>query len=135
MLTRRDVFEALDGFDDALAVGYQDVDFCLRVRNQGYKTICSAEAVLFHHESVTRNVDAFEEELPVLTDLMTVYERDPHPADTVTFSERYRHIIGKDPFYPPMLARSTTYYRPVRVPERNDDFDDQVTPHENPGPY
>ena len=135
MLARRDVFEALDGFDDALAVGYQDVDLCLRARNQGYKTICSAEAVLFHHESVTRNVDVFEEELPVLTDLMTVYERDPHPADTAVFSGRYRHIIGKDPFYPPMLARSTTYYRPVRVPERNEDFDDQVTPHENPDPY
>ena len=137
MLTRRDVFEVLSGFDDALAVGYQDVDFCLRARNQGFKSICNAEAVLFHHESVSRGVVDLRHEAPspVDLDLTSIDGKDPHPADTVTFSERYRHLIGNDPFYPPMLSRSTTYYRPLRVPERSDDFDDQVTPHENPDPY
>ena len=137
MLTRRDVFEVLSGFDDALAVGYQDVDLCLRARNQGFKSICNAEAVLFHHESISRGVVDLRHEAPspVDLDLTSIDEKDPHPADTVTFSERYRHIIGNDPFYPPMLSRSTAYYRPLRVPERSDDFDDQVTPHENPSPY
>jgi hypothetical protein len=137
MLTRRDVFEALSGFDDALAVGYQDVDLCLRARKQGFKSICNAEAVLFHHESVSRGVVDLRHEAPspVDFDLTSIDEKDPHPVDTVTFSERYRHIIGNDPFYPPMLSRSTAYYRPLRVPERSDDFDDQVTPHENPDPY
>ena len=137
MLTRRDVFEVLSGFDDALAVGYQDVDLCLRARKQGFKSICNAEAVLFHHESVSRGVVDLRHEAPspVDLDLTSIDEKDPHPVDTVTFSERYRHIIGNDPFYPPMLSRSTAYYRPLRVPERSDDFDDQVTPHENPDPY
>ena len=137
MLTRRDVFEALGGFDDALAVGYQDVDLCLRARNQGYRIICSAEAVLFHHESVSRGVVDLKHEIPTPAhlDLTVVDEKDPHPADTVTFSERYRHIIGKDPFYPPMLSRLDTYYRPIRVPERSEDFEDQVTTHKNPIPY
>ena len=137
MLTRRDVFEVLSGFDDALAVGYQDVDLCLRARNQGFKSICNAEAVLFHHESVSRGVVDLRHEAPSPVDLglTSIDEKDPHPADTVTFSERYRHLIGNDPFYPPMLSRSTAYYRPLRVPERSDDFDDQVTPHENPDPY
>ena len=137
MLTRRDVFEALSGFDDALAVGYQDVDLCLRARKQGFKSICNAEAVLFHHESVSRGVVDLRHEAPspVDLDLTSIDEKDPHPVDTVTFSERYRHIIGNDPFYPPMLSRSTAYYRPLRVPERSDDFDDQVTTYENPGPY
>ena len=137
MLTRRDVFEALGGFDDALAVGYQDVDLCLRAHNQGFKSICSAEAVLFHHESVSRGAVGLKHEAPgpVHLDFTAIDEKDPHPADSARFSEKYQHMIGKDPFYPPMLSRSTTYYRPVRVPERSDDFDDQVTPHENPNPY
>ena len=137
MLTRRDVFEALGGFDDALAVGYQDVDLCLRARNQGYRIICSAEAALFHHESVSRGVVDLKHEIPTPAhlDLTVVDEKDPHPADTVTFSERYRHIIGNDPFYPPMLSRLDTYYRPIRVPERSEDFEDQVTTHKNPIPY
>jgi len=137
MLIRRDVFEGLSGFDDALAVGYQDVDLCLRARNQGYRIICSAEAVLFHHESVSRGVVDLKHEIPAPAhlDLTVVDEKDPHPADTVTFSERYRHIIGNDPFYPPMLSRLDTYYRPIRVPERSDDFENQVTTHKNPSPY
>ena len=137
MLIRRDVFEGLSGFDDALAVGYQDVDLCLRARNQGYRIICSAEAALFHHESVSRGVVDLKHEIPAPAhlDLTVVDEKDPHPADTVTFSERYRHIIGNDPFYPPMLSRADTYYRPIRVPERSDDFEDQVTTHKNPSPY
>ena len=137
MLIRRDVFEKLDGFDDSLAVAFQDVDLCLRARGKGYTTLCSAEAVLFHHESVSRGVVDLKPETPTPenVDLTTIDETDPHPVDTAIFSERYRNIIGRDPFYPPMLSRSDTYYRPIRVPDRSSEFDDQVTAHENPSPY
>ena len=137
MLSRRDVFETLGGFDDALAVGYQDVDLCLRARSQGYKTLCNAEAVLFHHESVTRGLPDPEHTplRPAHPDLASIDEKDPHPADTVRFSKRYHDLIGKDPFYPPMLSRSTAFYRPLRVPARSDDFDNQVISFENPGPH
>lgn len=136
MLIRRDVFEKLDGFDDSLAVAFQDVDLCLRARNEGYRTICSAEAALFHHESVSRGVVDLKHEIPAPenVDLTTIDETDPHPADTAIFSERYRNVTGRDPCYPPMLSRSDTYYRPIRVPDRSSEFDDQVTAHENPSP-
>jgi len=136
MLARRDVFETLGGFDDALAVGYQDVDLCLRAQNQGYKTLCSAEAVLFHHESVTRGLPDPDHAppRPAHLDLTLIDEKDPHPEDTVTFSQRYHDLIGKDPFYSPMLSRSTAFYRPLRVPARSDDFDNQVISFERPRP-
>ena len=136
MLTRRDVFETLGGFDDALAVGYQDVDLCLRAQNQGYKTLCSAEAVLFHHESVTRGLSDPDRTppRPAHLDLTLIDEKDPHPGDTVTFSQRYHELIGKDPFYSPMLSRSTAFYRPLRVPARSDDFNNQVISFEMPRP-
>ena len=103
MLARREVFESLRGFDEELAVGFQDVDLCLRAANKGYQSLCSAEAVLFHHESLSRNV-------------LHADEKDPHPADTTTFRHRYQHDIGRDPFYPAMLSRTVTHYRPMRVP-------------------
>ena len=137
MLIRRDVFEKLDGFDDALVVAFQDVDLCLRARSEGYRTVCSAEAVLFHHESVSRGVVDLKHQIPTpeKLDLTTIDETDPHPVDTAIFLERYRDIIGRDPFYPPMLSRSDTYYRPIRVPARSGNFDDQVVTHKNPSPY
>jgi len=136
MLARRDVFETLGGFDDALAVGYQDVDLCLRAKDQGYKTLCSAEAVLFHHESVTRGLPDPDRTppQPAQLDFTSIDKKDPHLADTVTFSKRYHELIGKDPYYPPMLSRSTAFYRPLRVPARSDDFDNQVISFERPRP-
>ena len=103
LLIRRDIFETLEGFDKQLAVGFQDVDLCLRAANEGYQSLCSAEAVLFHHESLSRDVSSAD-------------EKDPHPADTTTFRHRYQHDIGRDPFYPAMLSRTVTHYRPMRVP-------------------
>jgi len=101
MMTRRDVFEEIENFDETLAVGFQDVDLCLRAGNAGYKVLCDAEAVLFHHESMSRSTDDF-------------LNRDPHPEDTSNFQYKYQHDIGRDPFYHPMLDNSTPQYRPLR---------------------
>jgi hypothetical protein len=121
LLIRRDIFEALRGFDEALAVGFQDVDLCLRAANEGYQSLCSAEAVLFHHESISRDVS-------------TADEKDPHPADTTTFADRYRQDIGRDPFYPPMLSRTVPHYRPIRVPYSNEKIIHQIVDNLKPEP-
>jgi hypothetical protein len=104
MMTRADIFKKLGGFDEELAVGFQDVDLCLRAGNEGYKVLCDAEAILFHYESVSRSTDDF-------------LERDPHPQDTSNFRSKYEHDIGRDPFYHPMLAYTTPQYRPLRSPQ------------------
>tara|TARA_B110000263_G_C15035267_1_gene386013 strand:- start:242 stop:625 length:384 start_codon:yes stop_codon:yes gene_type:complete len=101
MMVRADIFKKLGGFDQELAVGFQDVDLCLRAGNEGYKVLCDAEAVLFHHESVSRSTDDF-------------LDRDPHPQDTANFLSKYKNDIGRDSFYHPMLANSTAEYRPLR---------------------
>ena len=121
LLIRRDVFETLGGFDEALAVGFQDVDLCLRAANEGYQSLCSAEAVLFHHESLSRDVSAAD-------------EKDPHPADTTTFHHRYLNDIGSDPFYPGMLSRTVTHYRPLRVPYSNEKIRHQIVDCLRPEP-
>jgi len=42
------------GFDEALAVAYNDVDFCLRVRQQGLRVVYTPFAQLKHEESSSR---------------------------------------------------------------------------------
>jgi GT2 family glycosyltransferase len=54
MLVRRELFEQLGGFDPAFHNGYEDVDFCLRMRRQGWRVRYCADSVLYHLESVTR---------------------------------------------------------------------------------
>jgi O-antigen biosynthesis protein len=59
MLVRRNVFEELGGFDEAFAVGFNDVDFCLRLGRAGYRLLCTPHAELTHYESVSRGLSGF----------------------------------------------------------------------------
>jgi GT2 family glycosyltransferase/2-polyprenyl-3-methyl-5-hydroxy-6-metoxy-1,4-benzoquinol methylase len=63
MLVRRELFERLGGFDEGFLNGYEDVDFCLRLRAAGYEILYEPESVLFHFEKQTRGEDS-EKELP-----------------------------------------------------------------------
>ena len=54
MLTRREVFEEVGGFDEQLPVAFNDVDFCLKLRDRGYLVVFTPLAELVHHESRSR---------------------------------------------------------------------------------
>lgn len=58
LLLRRDVFEAVGGLNEPdLAVAYNDVDLCLKVREAGYRNLWTPYAELYHHESISRGAD------------------------------------------------------------------------------
>ncbi|WP_409937959.1 glycosyltransferase [Brevundimonas sp.] len=55
MAARRDLFVTLGGFDAArLAIAYNDVDLCLKVRAAGFEVLYDAGLELTHYESRTR---------------------------------------------------------------------------------
>jgi GT2 family glycosyltransferase len=45
------------GLDEGLAVSYNDVDLCLKLRRAGYRNVFAARARLYHHESKSRGTD------------------------------------------------------------------------------
>ncbi|MDR3562445.1 MAG: glycosyltransferase [Negativicutes bacterium] len=95
MLVRASVFHAVGGFDEALAVGFNDTDLCLRIRNFGYKVVNQGLAVLLHYESVSRG-----------TGLASA-----HPQDTALFRSRYRKLLDDgDPYYSPLFSTSDTRF-------------------------
>ena len=48
---RRNLFQLLHGFDTGFRNGYEDVDLCLRIAQEGYEIFYVAECTLIHHES------------------------------------------------------------------------------------
>jgi len=54
MLVRRDVWDELDGFDPALPMFFDDIDFGWRVARAGYRTRTAPSAVAFHAEATWR---------------------------------------------------------------------------------
>jgi O-antigen biosynthesis protein len=55
LLTRRDCFDAVSGFDEDLALVTNDTDYCLRLAEQGYSTVIASGAVLIHDEGISRS--------------------------------------------------------------------------------
>ena len=96
MLIRKDAFDKVNGFDEALAVGFGDVDLCLRVREQGFNVLYCAHAEMIHHESYTRGKSAV----------------DPHPEDSALFQSKWRKMLADgDPFYNPGLSLVNTTWQ------------------------
>lgn len=103
LLISQNAFQSIEGFDEKLAVGFGDVDLCLRVRNAGYRIVLCNKAILIHHESITRGKST----------------SDPHPADSAFFVQRWETLIKQtDPFYNPNLtdvATNWSYHSPLPI--------------------
>jgi GT2 family glycosyltransferase len=92
LFVRRRVFDHVGGFDEQLAVAFNDVDFCLRVRAAGFLNVWTPFAELMHHESISRG-------------------RDLSPGKSRRFADEYaimqqrwgRELLN-DPYYSPHLT-------------------------------
>src|SRR5690606_18781917 len=61
LVVRRAVYEQVGGLDESLAVAFNDIDFCLRLGEAGYRNIWTPFAELYHHESASRGSEDTEE--------------------------------------------------------------------------
>lgn len=92
-MVKTSVFDEVGGYDERIAVAYNDVDFCLRVRDAGYLVIYTPHAELRHHESATRG------------------DLDPH-SDHQLFWDRWGQAGGiRDPYLSPHLRE----INPLRI--------------------
>ena len=58
LVVQKALFEQVGGLNDqALAVGFNDVDFCLKLVEAGFRNVWTPYAELIHHESATRGQD------------------------------------------------------------------------------
>jgi O-antigen biosynthesis protein len=86
MAVRKEIFEAVGGFDEKnYTVTFNDVDLCLRIHEQGYRNLYTPYAELYHHESKTRGLLAFQSEEDF-------------------FSNQWKSYIENDPAYNPNLS-------------------------------
>ena len=95
LLVKASVYDEVGGLDEQFAVAFNDVDFCLRVRDAGYRIAWTPYAELTHYESKSRGGD----------------EKDPAKAARFAAEQQRLYTIhGKenildDPYYNPNLTR------------------------------
>jgi len=65
MVLPREVFEKVGGMDEVnLTVAFNDVDFCIRILEKGYRIVWTPYAELYHLESASRGRDDTPENAP-----------------------------------------------------------------------
>lgn len=109
LLVARSVFDQVQGLDESLAVAFNDVDFCLRVHQAGYRNHWTPYAELIHHESVSRG-----------------YEDTPEKQmrfrrEVEAMQSRWGAFLQMDPSYNPNLtfdAEDFSLAWPPRHPEK-----------------
>lgn len=96
LMTKRSVFDALGGLNEDFVVAFNDVDYCLRVREMGKLVVFTPDALLYHYESFSRgadtldaNVERFIREQGKMRSTWSRYyvQGDPYhgPASTVAY--------------------------------------------------
>lgn len=93
LLVRKEIFEALGGLDQInLKVAFNDVDFCLKVRELGYRNLWTPYAELYHHESISRGYEDTPE------------KQARFQAEVQFMKDKWGAKLLQDPCYSPNLT-------------------------------
>jgi O-antigen biosynthesis protein len=93
LLVRKAVFQEVGGLDEAnLKVSFNDVDFCLKVREAGYRNLFTPYAELYHHESISRGPND------------TRAKRAVADAEAQFMRQKWGKLLDNDPYYNPNLT-------------------------------
>jgi len=99
LMVHRKSFDKVGGFDLAFRLAYNDIDLCMKIREQGRLIVWTPYAELYHHESLTRGYDSNSEMLARLQ------------QEANLFRSRWEVALQTgDPYYNPNLALDRGYY-------------------------
>jgi GT2 family glycosyltransferase len=86
-LIRRSIFDEVGGFDEKFAHDFNDIDFCLRVRERGYRNVWTPHAHFEHVEGAS------------------IIRRVANPDEVALFRSRYKEKLVDDPYYSSRLKQ------------------------------
>lgn len=97
-LVRKEVFDQVGGYTEDFAIGYNDVDFCLKVRHAGYRIVYTPYAQLTHYEFASRGRDVYGQRMERVK------------QETALLQRRWpRYFKQGDPYLNPNLSRTSQY--------------------------
>ncbi|NNE38419.1 MAG: glycosyltransferase family 2 protein, partial [Gammaproteobacteria bacterium] len=93
LLTKKSIYNKVEGLNEtSLKVAFNDVDYCLKVRELGYKVIWTPFATLYHLESASRSSDLSKENIGRWN------------SEFSYMTGKWSQVLEKDPFYNPNLT-------------------------------
>ena len=102
LMVKADCFDNIGGFDDELAVVFNDVDLCLRLREAGGRIVVSPHPDIIHYESISRGKDLYGE----------AWARHQRESGRLRLKHRLLYKEG-DPLTSPLLHNHSNRYEPA----------------------
>ena len=99
LMIERKKFDAVGGFDEDLAVTYNDTALCLSLAELGFHHVVCPAVELIHHESLSRGKDGLDRSRMARGDRERVIMFGKHPG-----------FYDRDPFHNPNLAPNNAYF-------------------------
>lgn len=93
LMVRRDVWDNVGGLDEDFAVAFNDVDFCMKIRDAGYLIVWTPYAEAYHYESKSRGLE----------DTVEKQKRFRGECDKF-FAKWQKELDAGDPYYNPNLT-------------------------------
>jgi len=99
LMVKREAFDLVGGLTEDLAVAFNDVDFCLKIREKGYLVCYNPYVVAYHYESKSRG----EEDSP---------EKQKRFHSEIDYMRTHWNQILRegDPYYNRNLSRTKVDY-------------------------
>ena len=99
LMVKKALYEKVGGLDAGFAVSLNDVDFCLKLRKEGYLNVFTPFAELFHFESISRGLDDAGE------------KAQRYNKESEVFREKWKEELKKgDPYYNPNFSLDRSDY-------------------------
>lgn len=100
LMVRKSLYEELGGLDESFKVALNDVDFCLRLREQGYLNVFTPFAELYHYESASRG-----------SDIEDAAKAQRYNEEAAHFRTKWKEVIDRgDPYYNPNFSLNYSDY-------------------------
>lgn len=96
-IVRASTFREVGGLDETLKVAFNDIDFCLRVREKGYRNLWTPFAELYHYESATRGYENTPEKI------------ERFKREESLMQQRWGSTLETDPYYNPNFSLHSPY--------------------------
>jgi O-antigen biosynthesis protein len=104
LMCRREVFESVGGFEEALGVAFNDVELCIKMQDAGYRNVWLPHVELYHYESKSRGYEDTPEKMERLQ------------GEAKILRSKWGSVIEQDPCYSPNLTKSKEDYSIKAVP-------------------
>jgi hypothetical protein len=92
LMVRRSIYEEVGGLDSTLGVAFNDVDFCLRLLERGYRNVWTPYAEMIHYESASRGLETTPE------------KRARFGEEIRLMQSRWGEVLRQDRAYSPNLT-------------------------------